>query len=548
MDTPSPPPVSPAQAHEHARAAPLRAGLGLLLPLLFIVGLLLLVAGGTFGGARWLLATETGTLWLLARLPMVQVQGLHGALLGERWQADSLRVSWDGGKQWLLLEKLDADGLRFAWRPNEHAWLGLAAERVVASKLTVHTGPSKPGPLVLPPELAPALLLQLAKVEVDSLAIDTTTPMTQVRAQKLHLDPSPGGAWSAERLAFEGWGLAVAGPFSLAHRAPYAVQAQAALHPTGEGDAPRWAAVLRAGGTLPELLLTGTLRGRAVGGHAAPAVDLKAGLRPFQPWVLGSLDLATVALDLSALSAKAPATQLSGRASLSGGAGKEPLSATVNLDNASPGRWNEGRLPLRKLALEMRGQRQQPERLDITRFDLQLADATRGAGRWTGSAVWQGHELSLDSVLAGLTPQRLDSRAAAMTLSGPVSATVRGLPSPDYRARASTPPTSIPTPTPTPAPPPSLRWKVDLKGQLDAAPQTVQLQVEGKADDLHLELSRVRAQSGNASAEMQATLARSGGAGRGDWQLGSSGSQSNHIRQRDFHYGKFRYVKRIENY
>jgi translocation and assembly module TamB len=508
MVEPSPVNAVPA----HAPPSPLRTGLGLLLPLFCIVALLLLVLGGAAGTARWLLATEEGTLWLLARLPMVKAEGVKGAFLGDRWHADRLRVHWDGGRQWLLLEGVDAEGLRWAWRPSEHAWLGIEAERVVARKLTLNTGPSTPGPVVLPADLAPSLQLRLAAVQLDSLVIDTLSPMNRITAVDLRLDPSPGGAWSAERVAFEGWGLAVSGSASLGHRAPYAATAQAALYPLNDGEQPRWAAVLQAGGTLPELALSGTLRGRPIAGHAAPAVDLKAGLRPFQPWVLASLALDTAALDLAALSPLAPSTQLSGHATLAGGVGQTPLQASIKLDNATPGRWNERRLPLQKLTLDMHGQRQQPERLDITRFDLVLADATRGAGRWSGSAVWLGHELTLNTVLAQVTPQRLDGRAAAMTLSGPVAATLRGLPSPDFAAAA------------TATPPPSVRWKLDLQGQLDAAPQPVQLLMEGQADDQHLELSRVRAQAGKASAEMQARLAR---AGRGDWQLASTGKLDN---------------------
>ena len=498
-------------AAAHAAATPLRTGLRLLLPLLCIVALLLLLLGAGVGGVRWLLFTENGTAWLLQRVPTVQVKGFSGALLGPAWRAESVRVKWAGGQQWLLLEGLVGDGLRWTWRPNAHAWVGLEVQALKVQKLSVQTGPAQPGPLQLPASLAPPVALAVKALRIDTFVFNGQSPLQGLVVAGLQLDPMPGAAHRAEQINFEASGLAVAGSAQLGNATPYSVVAQTTLRPTLDGDNPRWAAVVHASGTVAALELAATLRGRPLPKLAAPTLDLRAGLRPLRPWLLAHLSAQTQALDLSALLPNAPSTRLSGQASLKGGEQGTPLVASLALDNATPGRWNEGRLPVRKLTLDLRGQLNQPDELELTHFELALADATRSAGRWTGSAVWKGHGLVLDTRLESVTPQRLDSRAAGMTLTGPVAATLRGLPSPDFKAT---------TPA-TPLPPPGITWKVDLQGQLDAAPQPVQLALEGSADDQRLEIKRAQAQAGSASAEFSALVAK---VARGEWQVTTRGS------------------------
>ncbi len=506
--SPSPPPAAPLLAP----ATPVRTGLSLLAPLLSIVALLLLLVLGTAGGMRWLLATETGTAWLLRQLPAVEVRGFSGALVGPSWRAESLRLPWAGGTQWLLIEGLAAEGVQWQWRPHANAWLGLRATAVSARKITVHTGPpgaAAPRPLVLPAELRPPLHLALDALQIDELQVDEMAPLRALRVAGLVLDPRAGALHHIDKFDLQVQGVLINGDISVANAQPYALKAQATLRPALEGDAPAWAAVVGAKGTAAALDIEATLRGRPQGKLAAPTLDLRASLRPLQAWLLASLQLQTEALDLAALSPRAPSTRLSGQATLQGGDQGSPLVVKVQLNNAQPGRWNEGRLPVRQLLLELGGQRQQRDRVDLTRFELALADAAGAAGRWTGNGSWQGHTLTLDTRIEKLTPQRLDGRAAAMTLAGPVALTLRGLPTPDFSG--ATPP------------PPNLSWKLDLQGQLDGTPQAVQVALEGSADDNRLELTRASAKSGGASAELVASIQR---AGRGDWQLDTRGTIS----------------------
>jgi translocation and assembly module TamB len=234
---------------------------------------------------------------------------------------------------------------------------------------------------------------------------------------------------------------------------------------------------------------------------------------------LAGLKLQTQSLDLASLWANAPGTQLSGTAALTGGDGK-PLSAQIDLNNDTPGRFDEQRVPIQKLSLQAQGELAKPDRLDIGQFELSLADATRAAGRISGSAIWQGNELSLNTVLAKVTPQRVDQRAAAMTLSGPLQTTLRGVPSPNFNAAANKAP-----------PPQSASWKLDLQGKLErtkGAAQTVQMQMEGSVDAQKLDLPKVHLQAGSAMADLRATAYKIAATSKqSDWKVDSTGSLQN---------------------
>lgn len=510
--TPAPVPPAPAAAIPvplHAPATPVRTGLGLLLPLLAVAALLVLLLGGLAGGLRWLLVTDAGSAWLMQRLPQVQVQGFSGSLAGPSWHADSLRLPWAGGQKWLLIEGVTATGVQWHWRPGDKAWVGLSAASLTARKMTLHTGPAgttKAAPPTLPANLAPPLHVALDLLRVDEFVVDAQPAVQGLQITGLVLEPRPGASHRADAFALQTYGLAVAGQAQLGNAPPYALRASASLRPVA--DAESWAAVVSAEGTLPAIELQATLRGRPQTRHETPTLDLSAGLRPLQAWMLAHLSLQTRALDLAALNPAAPATRLSGRATLQGGAGGTPLVADVQLTNALPGRWNEGRLPLRQLTLELSGELAAPERLALKAFDLALADASGSAGHWTGHGLWQGHTLTLDTKLDRITPQRLDGRAAAMTLAGPLTATLQGLPSPDLKSDAALPPFSV-------------AWKLDLQGRPDGATQSVQLQLDGSADGQRLELQRAHAQAGAASADFSAKLSRNG---RGESQLVSKGT------------------------
>jgi len=510
-----------------ARPAPLAAALRLLLPFGVMSLLVVLMVGTLALGTRWLLASENGTRWLLGLLPGVQVQGLSGALLDPRLRAERLHVSWNQGRSWAAVEGLDVQGIDWRWRPEPALWLGLSIDKVHALRVTVETGPRGPRPIPEPATLAAPLRAEVREAVVAELRIDRFEPVTDLAASGIDFDGRDGAQHGVAQLRAAGFGVSLSAGARIGNARPYPIEARATVVPRlFAGEAPPWAAVLDVHGPLALLEAQATLRGTPRSGQPAQSVDVNARLQPLQAWVLASVSARTEALDLSALVAGAPQTRLSGRIEAAGLREKAPLAASAEFENKLPGRWNERRLPIARAAFELRGDLARPGRLEAPRLELDLADAAAGAGRLSGRGQWEGATLDLDLVLERLNPQRLDGRAATMTLTGPLKATLRGVP-----AAPGTPG--------TPAAGPPVPWQVDLKldleGRLQAAPTAVQLAAEGSASSGRVEIRRLRATSGSAIAELNGRLTRapgavgaggSGGAAgaRADWQLSSAGS------------------------
>jgi len=485
----------------------LRDVLRLLKPPAAVAALLALVLAVLVGGAVWMVRSQPGALWLLKRIPGLEVTGWQGELLGERVQFERLRIEWAGGQQWLVIEGLDARGLRWRWRPDGGAWVALEAEAMSARRVELHNGPPSGKPMTLPTSLALPAQLNVGAARIETLQIDALPPIRELAA-RVQLGTQDGNLHRIDGLTLAWDRLRASGQASIATEKPYALQASL----TAEGiTGPPWKARAEAGGTLSKLALAATLTGEAaVAQRAAPALDLQASVTPFAPWPLAALTLRTTALDLAALASAAPETRLSGHAEVQSSALDAPVAVALTLDNALPGRWSEKRLPLRHIELALAGNPRQRDILELTAFDLLLGDARNAAGRWSGSGRWQGGELTLDTRLDRVRPQQLDARAAAMTLSGPLAFTLRGLPSPDTAA-----------PRPDPAPPLALQWRTTLDGVLDAAPRPVRLALEGSADAGRVEVRQLQASAGTARAEASASAVRQPA---GDWQLVSTGT------------------------
>ena len=504
MDERKPPPGS-SQAPA-AAPAPLATALSMLVPLGIVLAFVLLVVGAATAVVRWWLFDEAGSQWLVQRLPLVQVEGFRGTLLGPRWQARRLQLALNGGELKLDVQDLDLSGLRWHWRPNEHALVGLEIESFGARKVSLDTGKPAPRPLPLPSSLGTPLQLTARQGRIGELEVDALPALQRVAVQSLVLDATPGASHRVEGLQADWYGVSSEVDASIGSTAPFLVALQAGLRPSAGGDTPAWGSTVQLAGPLAELELTGTLRGVPRGQRAAPSVDVRAGLRPLLAWPLASLQLQTRELDLAAIGSWAPQTRLSGQVTLVEHALGKPLTARVELDNALPGRWNEGRLPLRRLSADIRGDPLRPERLDAQAFELVLADGALGAGRIAGQLAWSGDALRVDAQVHDLMPQSLDGRAAAMTVSGPVQFSLLGLPAPDGKGAKEAP---------------SVQWQVDLQGLLDAAPQPVRLAMSGSANDRRLQIGSLQASSGKATAALKLSLQRSG---KGQWQLDTSGS------------------------
>ncbi|MBK9135901.1 MAG: translocation/assembly module TamB domain-containing protein [Betaproteobacteria bacterium] len=563
-----PAPGGPASLNSRAsRPRPVRAGLSLLTPFVWVLVAGAVTLGALAAAARWILFTENGTAWLLARLPMVTAaEGVQGALLGPRWQAERLRVQWDGGRQAVELHGLVSEGMTWTWRPGAASgpgpasapsapsasgvpgaavtpagatlWAALHIERLQVRRVQVQTGPPGPRPIPLPADLAPPVRVTIGTLAAEEVRYGTFEPVADLRAEGVRFDGSAQARHGVERLAARAAGVHVRGAASLANQRPFDLQAQAVVAPAllADPDAPPWAAVLRARGPLAAFDLHATLRGRPVqppgtnGRRAAPgagpALDAQAKVHPLEAWPVQRLVARTEALDLATLIAGAPETQLAGEVLVQAPARDAPVTVQARLENRRPGRWNERRIPARRIEVEARGELARPDRIELTRFDVQLADAMGpprraggaraavttedegDAGRVEGQALWTAHRLAVQARLADVRPHRLDSRTATMTLAGPLELTIDGLPSPD---RAAT----------TTAPPWRVAGQVNLEGRVEGAPRPVSVRAEGEARADHVQLRHLQVRSGEAQAVMRLTLSRT--AAR-EWALATEGS------------------------
>ncbi len=507
------PPVPPRRLRRAPRGGPLRALWQLAQPVLAVLLLLVVTGAALSAAAVWLLRSAEGTAWLLARVPGLEVTRPQGALLSDRFAVERVVVRWNGGKAWVAIDGLAGQGLRWAWHPSRGAWVGLQAEQLQARRVEVQTGPSSPDPVSMPSTLLMPLRLQAVQATVDELVIETLSPMRAVRAGQVSLWERRGRAYAAETVALDWERAHIEGSVSLHGLPPFTLEARAQARSREGSAAMPWTADASASGPLARFVAQARLRGSVRAGKGeAPALDAEATITPLDNWPLGALRLRTQALDLASLHGQAPRTALSGHVDIDSQSFGGPLGARIEFDNAQPGRWDEGRLPLRRLQARLRSPDADRRRLLIEDFELLLARAAEAAGRWHGTAQWQGERLQVDSAIENLRPQLLDARAAAMTLTGPLDFVLHGLPSPDPQA---------PPPAAGKAPPLRVELRGTLEGRIDGTPQAVKLALHGKADAQHIDLQELRAEAGAARALLAVNAQR---AANGAWQLRSSGT------------------------
>lgn len=526
----SPPPTAEARPLE-GRARPVAAALSLFWPLVWVVVLLALIGGGIGGAVAWLARTEDGSRWLLARLPNVQVDGLRGALFDDAVAAERVRVTWSGGQASVTITGFEGRGLRWRWHPAPGRWVGIDAAALAAREVIVDTGPPSGAPSQRPTSIGIPLEIVSPDVRVGLLKINAIGPWRDVSG---HARVGPGDRYELLDTRFAWDRLVIAGRASLGMSPPFALAGAVQVTPSApgalaaSGPAADFTAQLTAGGTLERIELAAALTGRPTAGRSAPRADAAMTVLPYAPWWLGALSARTEALDLAALASGLPETRLAGRVELTTRGRDAPAGAEVRLTNGLPGRWNEGRLPLAELSLDAQTDLQRHERIEIQAFDARLA-GTRGvaAGRVSGRGSWNGDTLALETTLAELRPQHLDGRAAAMQLAGPLALRVTGLPSPAAGGApgtgtgpgTSTAPGSAPAAAPGPL---ALAVKATLDGRLDAAPQPVQLVLDAEADARRIDVRELRARSGAALAQFNASAQR--GAPGGAWRIASAGT------------------------
>ena len=387
---------------------------------------LFLLAFGLTAGVVWSVRSERGSAWLLSLLPGVQVEGPKGSLLGD-FEAQRVRIRIPGGSDTVTLQDAGWRGISVT-RTGPPRWFHLTLDSLHARRVDLQIAPGK----TTEPMKAPATLWLPVEIELRSLHIDAlyanalgTEPVRDIEA-RLHLGANAGAEHRIEGLAATWDRLALAGNARIATTGPMTLVAAIGLAQQVADTLPAWRASASLGGPLAAPVLAATLRAAAITStsgvaKAAQSLDLHATLRPFAAWPLGDLRANAQALDLSAFGSAAPATALTLQAVATSTAADRPASVKLDLTNPLAGRWDEGRLPVRSLALELAARPDQPRVLALRTLDAELGTAQVGAGHVTGTGGWSPERWNLDGVLAAVQPARLDARAPAMQLSGPLA-------------------------------------------------------------------------------------------------------------------------------
>ncbi|MES2959694.1 MAG: translocation/assembly module TamB domain-containing protein [Pseudomonadota bacterium] len=450
------------------------------------------------GGGVWLTRTDRGTAWLLSHI--ASLSNTSGRLLGGPFSAE--RAELKLGQRTLTIHGLAWQDAHWSWRPHESAWVGLVLVAPRAERVELQ-GAGGAEPLTLPASLRMPVTLVLQDLRIAALHIDGMAPVTQI-AGNATLGAREGKEHRIADLAFNWDRARMQARGSIASDAPFVLELAADARAL-EGSTPPWQATATARGPLDKLALQ-----VALGSDKAPGATLRAeaNVLPFAPWPLATLAATAQDLDLAALGSGLPTTRLSGRAEIDTRSLDAPVTARIGLVNTQAGRWDQQRLPVTRLDLDLAGLPRDRSRLTVKALSLQLMP---GAGRIEGSGDWQAGAARLALRLQALRPALLDARAAAMTLSGSTTFALQGLPSPDGKT--------------APAASQQLRASLALDGRLDARgdlPLQVSAEAEGErsASGMRIDLRELLLRSRDARAQGSLSVSRDTAR---NWQLLSRG-------------------------
>jgi translocation and assembly module TamB len=463
-----------------------------------LLAVLLMAAGG---GLWWAARSEAGSAWVLRHVPGLQVSGSRGTLWGD-FEAARVEFALPGGGR-LVMTDLGWRGLHIVHAPWALLRGRVMMDELHAGRVDVIAGtsqadtqapPSPPASLRLP------VGLDIERLHIGELhaAALGDKPLRALHA-RVHLGAERGNLHRIDDISLAWDRLTAGGAARIATTAPFALDARLALAQSGSDPLPAWNAEVHLSGPLAAPTLQASLRAPASGTHAEQSLDLHAGLRPFDAWPLGDVQAATRALDLSALLSSAPVTALTGDAHVQTRGRNQPATATIALRNTQAGRWNEGRLPLRSLALDLRARPDDPRTLDLHTLDAELGTQQDAAGRLQGQGHWTPQQWTLDATLARLQPALLDARAPTMVLSGPLSLLGRG-----FDGGLATA---------------NLDVKANIGGRFSGAgaAHAAQLELDASASMQRIELRKARVQADGASASLAGTATHDGA--DAPWQL-----------------------------
>ncbi|MFO1277439.1 MAG: translocation/assembly module TamB domain-containing protein [Sphaerotilus natans] len=460
------------------------------------------------------LGSQDGSRRLLSMVPGLTVDGLRGRLAGDL-DIDALELALGPGRT-LRLEHLAWRGLQAGWPRGEAPSLRLASLEIGAIDLRGRSADDSPA--VLPTALALPLALSVDRLHIGRLRVDAIRdrPVQDIVA-RIDLPAGSGARHRIDALALRWDRIGLRGRLALGAAAPLPLEAQLEIEPAHDTPVPDWRLDVGTRGPLARLALQARLVSHG------QALDAEAEIRPDQRQPLSRLQAQMQAFDLAPFASGLPTTALSGRIDAqldqrAGAATAQQLRVQADLVNHQPGRLDRQRIPVETLRLGALGDLRTADTGTLETLRIGLHDGrdpagtVLGSGRWSiGSGAGTPLELALSATLQDLRPSRLDPRAPAMHVSGPLTLTW------SQPQAASPPAAAVALPRAT--------LLADLRGRLSgpapggAEVGEVRLLLQAQATAQRLELERLLASSGSARLEASGRAERSGEGRDERWRL-----------------------------
>jgi len=478
-----------------------------------------LVAAAALGCAALASAlwrSEGGTRWLLQHVPGLTVVDVQGAFGGGDLRVGSLRAI-EGTVQ-VDVTGLRVTGLDLRWHPHPGAWVGASFSAWTADAVRITPLPAKtpsPAGASAPASLRSPVALDVASVRIAALVIADNAPLREVQA-RLAIGAEGGRLHRVDGLRLNWERVEAEGSLQAQADAPFALEAKLAAHdapaaatPAAAASAaalPHWGAHALVQGPLAGFDVAATLQGEAPAGRAAPQATASAHVTPFAALPVSAVLVQTTELDLRALSERAPATRLQGSLRL---ATTRPAALDIDLRNLAPAAWSAGGLPFSALTTHLEAP-WSGEFVAIPALRLVLADDKGPGGELRAQGRWEGSTAQLQLDLDQVQPARLDARAGAWRIGGPLRAQLDHLPAPSALWRAGG----------TAAAAPAAGWTAHITGRLAGsapplgaaknavAPPPMALELDATLRADAMKLARFELRAGPASLAATATLAR----------------------------------------
>ncbi len=411
-----------------ARSGALRWARRIAAALSTLLLLVLLAAGGI---VWWVLNHDDGLTAALARVPGLTVTAPRGRLHGGPFKAD--RLTYMQGGLSVVVTDVSWQDLRWTFRPHPSIWFGIEIDALSAARVEVQTGPPVQ-PKKPPTSFRLPVALALPNARVQALQIDALPSVSDVTAT-LSLGADGGSLHRIESLVFTLQKLRAQTWGTVGADAPLAVALDAQAQ-SNDGAPNPWRASARVTGPLATL----DVQLKAEAGDASPApaagttppprasIEARTTVSPYAPWPLNALAATLRDVDLATLMHNVPQTRIHGTIEVASPSRDSPLLVNARLQNELTGRWDAQRLPVARLDVVASGTLDQRDRLDFTHLDITLAG---NGGQVQGQGQWLRDALNLTFNAQAVRPSQIDARLASMTMTGPSTLRVTGLPAPD---------------------------------------------------------------------------------------------------------------------